>query len=425
MHADMKRMYHHALWFPCDVAIDESASEDDVYRLCAAPLVRAATAPRGGVATLFCYGQTGSGKTHTMGNIEARAARALFPADGGAASHSVVLRYFELVGKQCVDLIAPASAEPLALVCQGESVRVTGGVEVVVRSAEHLLELLARGRRRRATAATDVNGGSSRSHAVCQITISAALPTDTDAGLGSGAAEDGAIDDARGTGVLTLVDCAGSERKEDSMYHSKERQRESAEINASLYALKECVRARAAIASGARHVKVPYRSSTLTKVLMESFVRRDARLAVVAAVSPIPTDTEHSAATLKTVCALAGRAPGGGGPPVPFEDSEEVKPQERRPRAAAMHPRRWSAEQLQQWVSRVGGGKFGACAERLPGGLTGAQFTRWGRAQFTQLCGADPAVGEALWVALQNELKRVADAAAAHRDDLLGIIDED
>ena len=90
-----------------------------------------------------------------------------------------------------------------------------------------------------------------------------------------------------------------------------------------------------------------------------------------------------------------------------------------------MHPRRWSAEQLQQWVSRVGGGKFGACAERLPGGLTGAQFTRWGRAQFTQLCGADPAVGEALWVALQNELKRVADAAAAHRDDLLGIIDED
>ena len=117
--------------------------------------------------------------------------------------------------------------------------RVTGGVEVVVRSAEHLLELLARGRRRRATAATDVNGGSSRSHAVCQITISAALPTDTDAGLGSGAAEDGAIDDARGTGVLTLVDCAGSERKEDSMYHSKERQRESAEINASLYALKE------------------------------------------------------------------------------------------------------------------------------------------------------------------------------------------
>ena len=37
-----------------------------------------------------------------------------------------------------------------------------------------------------------------------------------------------------GNGLLTLVDCAGSERKEDSMYHDKERQRESTEINASL-----------------------------------------------------------------------------------------------------------------------------------------------------------------------------------------------
>ena len=35
-----------------------------------------------------------------------------------------------------------------------------------------------------------------------------------------------------------LVDCAGSERKEDSNHHSAERQKEGAEINASIYALK-------------------------------------------------------------------------------------------------------------------------------------------------------------------------------------------
>ena len=72
-----------------------------------------------------------------------------------------------------------------------------------------------------------------------------------------------------------------------------------------------------------------------------------------------------------------------------------------------------SAAQLTHWVAHVEGGKFRACAERLPGGLTGAQFTRWGRAQFTQLCGSDPAVGGALFVALQKELGRVAKAAAA------------
>ena len=163
---------------------------------------------------------------------------------------------------------------------------------------------------------TDVNGGSSRSHAVCQIVV-------------AGGGEEG---------LLTLVDCAGSERKEDSMYHDKERQRESTEINASLYALKvgitrrvffgvlprrrqailrsltarqhvallqECVRARALCARG-RAVQIPFRSSSLTKVLMESFVRPDARLAVIATVSPIPTDTEHSISTLRTVCAIAG-----------------------------------------------------------------------------------------------------------------------
>jgi kinesin family protein 2/24 len=46
------------------------------------------------------------------------------------------------------------------------------------------------------------------------------------------------------SGRLTLVDCAGSERKEDNMHHSAEQRKETAEINASLYALKECVRMR-------------------------------------------------------------------------------------------------------------------------------------------------------------------------------------
>ena len=59
-----------------------------------------------------------------------------------------------------------------------------------------------------------MNAVSSRSHAVLRITL---------------------INPESATeGRLTLVDCAGSERKEDSMYHDKERQRESTEINASL-----------------------------------------------------------------------------------------------------------------------------------------------------------------------------------------------
>ena len=46
------------------------------------------------------------------------------------------------------------------------------------------------------------------------------------------------------------------------------------------YALKECVRARGEIARG-KKVQIPFRSSSLTKVLMESFVRPQADLAVI------------------------------------------------------------------------------------------------------------------------------------------------
>ncbi len=90
-------------------------------------------------------------------------------------------------------------------------------------------------------------------------------------------------------GVLTLIDCAGSERRHDSMYHSSERQKESAEINASLWALKECIRARAT-----NNSRIPYRNSNLTRILRESFERQNARLCVIACVAPNATDTEHT-----------------------------------------------------------------------------------------------------------------------------------
>ncbi|CAJ1417059.1 unnamed protein product [Effrenium voratum] len=75
-------------------------------------------------------------------------------------------------------------------------------------------EVMQMAQSRRATSATDANAVSSRSHAVCILRL------------------------LQCEGQLMLVDCAGTERRKDSMYHSKERQQEGAEINASLHALK-------------------------------------------------------------------------------------------------------------------------------------------------------------------------------------------
>merc|ERR1712070_288486 len=96
--------------------------------------------------------------------------------------------------------------------------------------------VLETGHGRRKTIGTAANAVSSRSHAVCIIQL------------------------IQSRGQLLLVDCAGSERKKDSMYHTKERQQESAEINTSLYALKDCIRCLSTQQKVPSHV---YRTSSL------------------------------------------------------------------------------------------------------------------------------------------------------------------
>jgi kinesin family protein 2/24 len=353
MHADLKRMFTKHASFDVTRAFGEAVESEEVYDTTAAPMV--AGALRGGVGALFMYGQTGSGKTHTMESIEQSAIEALFSGlssdylphglygiggadagvegDEGWVSGAVSIRvaYFEIAGKKCTDLLSPQRTD-IALKEMGGGlvgagagralepheyrqldVQLLGAVEPVATSADELAAIIAAGKSRRATSATHCNAASSRSHAVLRLTCQ----------LAGG--------DSLTTGRLTLVDCAGSERKEDNMHHSAEQRKETAEINASLYALKECVRMRrlqhqrfgfngdgggggggGGGGDGARHVHVPYRSSHLTRVLMECFVRPDAQLGVIGTVSPASVDTEHSVSTLKTVGLIGGGEVGSG-----------------------------------------------------------------------------------------------------------------
>ena len=71
--------------------------------------------------------------------------------------------------------------------------------------------------------------------------------------------------------MLTMVDLAGSERSKDSMYHDAQTQKETSDINASLMALKECVRA---LSMKSAHVN--YRANSLTQVLRSCFTDRNA-----------------------------------------------------------------------------------------------------------------------------------------------------
>ena len=106
----------------------------------------------------------------------------------------------------------------------------------------------------RATSKTEMNETSSRSHAICRVEI-------YDRGNGGST-----------VGRFSLIDLAGSERAADTKNHNRQRRVEGAEINKSLLALKECIRALDNRTRG--HVHVPYRASKLTLVLKDSFSKQ-------------------------------------------------------------------------------------------------------------------------------------------------------
>ena len=185
----------------------------------------------------------------------------------------VFVSFFEIYGPKCQDLLNGRHRLAVREDGRGE-VHVTGLAELPVGSAAELLEHVARGNRSRTTQATESNDTSSRSHAICQVTLRRAS--------------------GRLLGKLSLVDLAGSERGQDTRSHNRQLRTESAEINKSLLALKECIRG---IESGSAHV--PFRASKLTMVLRDYFVRPRTRVAMIATVSPGASAADHTINTLR------------------------------------------------------------------------------------------------------------------------------
>jgi len=370
--ADLKTPYVSHLHFEYDHVFREGAQDHEVYRVAASELVRHAC--EGGSGTMFMFGQTGSGKTHTMTAIEGMAAHDLFQGANGSGPW-LSLQFIELCGNRCFDLLVAGGKEKrpeLRLREHGDgSYAAEGAVLLQPTGPQELCAALRAAHARRATSATDANATSSRSHAVCTVRL-----------LGSG-------------GQLTLADCAGTERRKDSMYHSKERQQEGAEINASLHALKECVRYASTRQRVPAHV---FRASALTKLLSGAFSHADgAQLAVICTVSPCAMDTEHTLATLRTGMTLGGKG-------AEREEKELLAPLEQQPRE--VHPKQWTPEQVGAWLSRVGGGKFLSVKEALPSNFTGQMLVRLTEGRCTQLCGDDARRGRALFDLLHQEIRR-------------------
>jgi kinesin family protein 2/24 len=213
--------------------------------------------------------------------------------------------FFEIYGGRAFDVL---HARNPVIIREDERHRVvaSGLQEVVCHTCAQLQAVIAQGNASRTTHSTEVNAQSSRSHAICELTLryTAAGAAAALAGEGAGAAAlRGASRPAPGGvhGSITLIDLAGSERAADSRNHAQARRIESAEINKSLLALKECIRALAVRAGSSEdaHVHVPFRASKLTLALRDSFEAENSRVVMIATVSPCASSWDHTGNTLR------------------------------------------------------------------------------------------------------------------------------
>merc|ERR1719347_1452084 len=304
--------------FRFDYAFDESAPNDLVYKYTAKSLVESIF--EGGMATCFAYGQTGSGKTHTMGGefkgksqdsrngIYALAAQDVFKLLR-SSKHKiknlvVSCSYFEIYSGKVFDLLSGKSK--LRVLEDGkQQVQIVGLTESEVTSVEDVLKLITSGNNLRTSGQTSANANSSRSHAVFQIVLR--------------------VNTKRRPlhGKFSLIDLAGNERGADTNSANRQTRMEGAEINKSLLALKECIRA-----LGRKGAHLPFRASKLTQVLRDSFIGDKARTCMIAMISPCMSSCEHTLNTLRyadRVKELAISKDGKGeGDVVELDESEEM-----------------------------------------------------------------------------------------------------
>nr|XP_056723616.1 kinesin-like protein KIF2C [Euleptes europaea] len=272
--------------FRFDFSFDETASNEMVYRFTARPLVQ--TIFEGGKATCFAYGQTGSGKTHTMGGnfsgkmqnaskgIYAFASQDVFLLQNQprykAQGFEVYVTFFEIYNGKLFDLLNK-KAKLRVLEDGKQQVQVVGLQEIQVSCAEDVIRMIEMGSACRTSGHTFANSSSSRSHACFQIILR----------------RKGKL-----YGKFSLVDLAGNERGADTSSADRQTRLEAAEINKSLLALKECIRA-----LGQNKPHTPFRESKLTQVLRDSFIGSNSRTCMIAMISPGMNSSEYTLNTLR------------------------------------------------------------------------------------------------------------------------------
>jgi kinesin family protein 2/24 len=284
--------------FAFDNVFDDKSTNVQIYERTVRHLIPGLF--EGQWASIFAYGQTGSGKTFTMmgSNLTGirdgsssvhpsnlglyyMAALDLFQAiqTPGFEHFTIGVSLFEIYGGKLFDLLNDRTHIKCLEDSKGK-VCFPGLSEHGLSNPDELISLIEQGAANRSTGTTSRNADSSRSHAVLQLHLR----------------KRGGKHSDKEHSRLTFIDLAGSERGADTSSSSRATRLEGAEINTSLLALKEVIRA---LASGDSLAHIPFRGSKLTQVLKESFIGENNRSVMIACISPNIGNCEQTLNTLR------------------------------------------------------------------------------------------------------------------------------
>ena len=270
--------------FTFDRTYDENSSNQLIYNEMLKPMIEAAFNKT--KISCFAYGQTGSGKTYTMlGNNHIKndtgpqvpglyllSCIDLFNFLKQRPNLELWVSFYEIYCNKLFDLlnnknILQAREDGKGNIC------IVGLLEKQTKNIEELLDIIDFGLNSRTVGITGANLDSSRSHAILQINIK--------------------TKEKEIYSKISFIDLAGSERAVDTIDTNKKTKIDGAEINKSLLALKECIRA---LDLEKRHK--PFRGSKLTLVLRDSFMGNCQTL-MIANISPCLSCSEHTLNTLR------------------------------------------------------------------------------------------------------------------------------
>ncbi|KAK4434246.1 Kinesin-like protein KIN-4C [Sesamum alatum] len=276
-----------------------------IYDECVAPLVDALF--HGYNGTVLAYGQTGSGKTYTMGTnyngeeqksgVIPKVMDTIFSkVEAMKESTEFLIRvsFIEIFKEEVFDLLDQRTTGPARVPIQIRE-RVSGGItlagvtEAEVRTKEEMASYLLQGSLSRATASTNMNSQSSRSHAIFTISMEQRRVSNNFSG-------DEVGDDVLHA-KLHLVDLAGSERAKRTGADGT-RLQEGIHINKGLLSLGNVISALGDEKKRKEGGHVPYRDSKLTRILQDS-LGGNSKTIMIACVSPADTNAEETLNTLK------------------------------------------------------------------------------------------------------------------------------